>query len=74
MITKTKLLKTAMINNEWKQAISIASKFKNLQGYDKIIQQAHQAYTNPRFTTQIGLNVDDTIEKGILTLKVLYNT
>jgi hypothetical protein len=73
MKTKLQTLKDAAATNNWKKAISIAAKFPRLGSIRNEVLDAHMAYTNPRFLTQVGKNVDECIEAGKLALIIAYS-
>lgn len=64
MKTKLDTLKEHATKGEWDKAISIAAKFPRLDGIRAAVLDAHTAYTNPRFTEQVGKSVDDCIRLG----------
>ena len=58
------------MNNDYKKAISIASKF---QGKDmNEIKDAQLAFSNPSFYRQIGKNPDAVIENAIKVMQVKF--
>jgi hypothetical protein len=65
-------LRLHMANNDWRKAIALASKFPRLGPYKGDITRAHMAYTNPRFTVQLGMPVDELINHGIKALIAAY--
>ncbi len=69
---KIDLLKNAMSSQDWKKALSIASKFPRLGEHKNAIVRAHEALVNPRFYSQLGFNIDEVIQKGILALQERY--
>ena len=73
METKLSILKTYAFKNDWKKAIAIAAKFPNLGDERNAILDAHTAYTNPRWTIQMGRDVNATINLGIKALIIRYN-
>lgn len=72
MITKTEILKTAMLKQDWEQAIKIASKFPNLGEHKNEIKTAKDAMFVPSFYEQIGKNPKDLIAIGVDAIKVRY--
>ena len=70
MLAKRDLIKQALMNNDYKKAISIASKF---QGKDmNEIKDAQLAFSNPSFYRQIGKNPDAVIENAIKVMQVKF--
>ena len=70
MQSKRDLIKQALMNNDYKKAISIASKF---QGKDmNEIKDAQLAFSNPSFYRQIGKNPDAVIENAIKVMQVKF--
>lgn len=70
MQSKRDLIKQAIMNNDYKKAISIASKF---QGKDmNEIKDAQLAFSNPSFYRQIGKNPDAVIENAIKVMQVKF--
>jgi hypothetical protein len=70
MQAKRDLIKQALMNNDYKKAISIASKF---QGKDmNEIKDAQLAFSNPSFYRQIGKNPDAVIENAIKVMQVKF--
>ena len=72
MITKTGILKTAMLKQDWEQAIRIASKFQNLGKHIHEIKTAKDAMSSPSFYEQIGKNPTELISIGAEAIKVRY--
>ena len=72
MVKKIDVLKDLMVNNEWKKAISLASKFPRLGNAKDAIKSAQMAYTNPDFCRQIKKDPDKLIYLGIQALKSQY--
>ena len=72
MKTKLQSLKDAAEIGDWKRAISIAAKFPRLGEFKEDITRAHTAFTNPRFLSQIGRDVDSCIEAGKVALITAY--
>lgn len=66
------MLKEAAHANDWRKAVSIAAKFHRLGDIRGVVLDAHLAFTNPRFLTQIGKDVDSTISAGIKAIIVAY--
>jgi len=64
MKTKLETLKEAARSENWEKAISIAAKFPRLGSIRNAVLDAHMAYTNPRFLSQIGKSVDECINAG----------
>jgi hypothetical protein len=57
-----------MAANDWRRAISLASKLPRLDKHRNAILDAQGAYNNARFYVQIGKNPDALIEAGRLAL------
>lgn len=72
METKLQTLKNAANAGEWQKAIAIAARFPRLGAHRNAVLDAHSAYTNPRFMTQIGRDVAVCIEEGKLALIAAY--
>lgn len=69
---KIDLLTALMSENKWNEALSLASKFPRLGEHKAAIVRAHECIVNPRFYTQIGVNIDEAISAGIDALKIRY--
>lgn len=72
MKKKIDILRELMASNDWDKAISLAAKFPRLGGHKDAILRAHTAYTNPRFLTQIGRDVEQCKQLGIAALVIAY--
>ena len=72
MDTKLSAVTAAMDAGDWQRAIALAAKFPRLGAHRNAILDAHLAYTNPRFMTQIGRDVNACIEAGKLALIAAY--
>lgn len=72
METKLQTLKNAAASGDWQRAISIAARFPRLGAHRNAILDAHTAYTNPRFLTQIGRDVNACIDAGKSALVAAY--
>ncbi len=64
MRTKLSILQEYMTAGEWRRAISLAAKFPRLGAIRGAVLDAQMAFTNPRFTVQIGKDVAACIEQG----------
>ena len=73
MPTKLSLLTAAAAADDWRKAISIASKFADLGAHKVEITRAQLAYTNPSFLAQIGRCPDACIAAGRSALIVRYS-
>jgi hypothetical protein len=57
---------------KWEHALRIAARFPRL-GADKVaIVRAHEAYTNPRFYLQLGLDPETLKQEGMRALIERY--
>jgi hypothetical protein len=58
--TKTKLsiVREHMTAGRWQEAIRLAARFQQLGDQRGAILDAHAAYTNPRFMSQLGKDID----------------
>lgn len=72
METKLSQLKKAAALNDWRKAVAIAAKFPRLGEFRGPILDAHMAYTNPRFLSQVGKDVDSCIAAGREALVAAY--
>ena len=72
MDTKLSAVTAAMDAGDWQRAIALAAKFPRLGAHRNAVLDAHSAYTNPRFLTQIGRDVGACIEGGKLALIAAY--
>jgi hypothetical protein len=72
MKKKIDILREHIAAEEWKKAISLAAKFPRLGTYKEAITRAHTAYTNPRFITQIGHDIEECKRLGIIALIASY--
>jgi hypothetical protein len=64
MKTKLQTLKDAAAANNWQKAVAIAARFPRLDGIREAVLDAHMAYTNPRFLTQVGKDVEVCKQSG----------
>ena len=72
METKLDLLKNAAARNDWRGAIAIAARFPRLGVIRGAVLDAHTAYTNPRFLSQVGRCPDACIAAGRSALIAAY--
>lgn len=72
MQTKLQTLKDAAAAGDWQKAFAIAARFPRLGAHRAAVLDAHSAYTNPRFLTQIGRSVDACIDAGKSALIAAY--
>lgn len=72
METKLQALKNAAVSGDWQKAFAIAARFPRLGAHRNAILDAHTAYTNPRFLTQIGRDVNACIDAGKSALVAAY--
>ena len=72
MDTKLSLLKQAAARDDWRKAIAIAARFPRLGEIRSAVLDAHTAYTNPRFMSQIGRCPETAIAAGRLALISAY--
>jgi hypothetical protein len=54
MTTKLDQLKAAAAQGDWQKAIAIAARFPQLGKIRNAVLDAHTAYTNPGFLSQLG--------------------
>ena len=66
--SKASIVREHMAAGRWQEAIRIAARFPRLDQHRAAILDAHGAYTNPRFFTQIGKNVESLKEAGRVAL------
>ena len=64
METKLSKLKKLMAKDDWKRALSMASKFPRLGEHKNDIQRGHQAYVNPASYEQLGFNISILKDRG----------
>jgi hypothetical protein len=64
METKISKLKKLMAKDDWRRALSMASKFPRLGAHKNDIQRGHQAYVNPGSYEQLGFNISVLKDKG----------
>ena len=62
--SKASIVREHMAAGRWQDAIRIAARFPRLDQHRGAILDAHGAYTNPRFFTQIGKDVDALKDAG----------
>ena len=72
MKTKLSAVQEAFIAGDFKKAIALAAKFRDLGAERNAILDAHTAYTNPRWVVGLGKSVDDCIAAGINALRTRY--
>ena len=66
--SKASIVREHMAAGRWQEAIRIAARFPRLDQHRAAILDAHGAYTNPRFFSQIGKNVEFLKEAGRVAL------
>lgn len=69
MRTKLSIVQEHMASGHWKNAIRIAARFPQLGDHRGAILDAHMAYTNPRFLTQIGKDIQAAKDAGIAAME-----
>ncbi len=74
MIKKIDALRGYMAADDWRKAISLASKFPRLGDAKEAITRAQTAYVNPGFLRQIGRSPEDCIEAGKAALMERYSS
>jgi hypothetical protein len=72
METKISKLKKLMAKDDWRRALSMASKFSRLGEHKSDIQRGHQAYVNPRSYEQLGFDITELQDKGRKALIARY--
>ena len=74
MTKKTDLVKEAIRNSNWKEALKIAKGFRiNVTAGDRDkMTRAYECIVHPRFYEQIGTNIPDAIEQGKKVVARLY--
>ena len=72
MQTKLSKVKTAYLSGNYNEALRIAAKFPDLGEHRKQITLAAECLTNPRFYKQLGINIDQAINDGIIALAIRY--
>lgn len=74
MIKKTELVKKAVFNNDWKEALGIAKSFRLGITADQhaSIVRAYECIVHPEFYRQIGMDLQKEINKGKEILIVMY--
>ena len=73
MKTKLQTLKDAASVNDWKKAIAIAARFPRLDGIRDAVLDAHMAYTNPRFLSQVGKDAEACKQSGRAAIISAYS-
>jgi hypothetical protein len=64
MKSKISVVRERMAAGEWQEAIRLAARFPQLGEQRAAILDAHGAYTNPRFYSQIGKDLDSLKRAG----------
>lgn len=72
METKLNQLKTAALAGNWQGAVAIAARFPQLGAIRSAVLDAHAAYTNPRFLTQLGKDPEALKAAGAQALRTHY--
>ena len=72
MDTKLSQVLKALAANDFKKAISLAAKFPRLGNERNAILDAHMAFTNPRFASQLGKDLEQLKLNGIAALRAKY--
>jgi hypothetical protein len=72
MQTKLSAVKNHMRAGQWQEAIRLAARFPRLGSERAAILDAHGAYTNPRFLTQVGKDIDALKRAGQQALLERY--
>ncbi len=71
--TKLAQLRKAYAAGEFQKAVAIAAKFPVLGNERDAVLLAHNAYTNPRFVTQMGSDPEKLKQAGIAALRTKYS-
>ncbi|AOJ86715.1 hypothetical protein WS87_08540 [Burkholderia sp. MSMB0856] len=72
MKTKISIVREHMAADRWQEAIRIAARFPQLGEERAAILDAHGAYTNPRFCSQLGKDVESMKLAGQRALVMKY--
>ena len=73
METKLDKLKSCATEGDWRGALRIAARFPQLGAERGAILDAHMAFTNPRFLSQLGKEPAATLDAGIAALRAKYS-
>ena len=71
--TKLASIREAMAADDWEEALRIAARFQRLGEHGAAIRTARDALNNRRFYEQLGKDVDQLVEAGIVALKARYD-
>ncbi|MDN7790458.1 hypothetical protein QZM66_23110 [Burkholderia contaminans] len=72
MKTKISIVREHMAAGRWQEAIRVAARFPQLGAERAAILDAHGAYTNPRFFSQLGKDVETMKQAGQRALVLKY--
>lgn len=72
MRTKLSIVREHMARDEWREALRVAARFHDLGSERGAILDAHGAYTNPRFFSQLGRDLDGLKDAGRAALVRRY--
>ena len=70
--TKLAHLRDAMRAGNWEQALRMAARFPRLGEHKEAIVRAHEAYSNPRFYSQLGYDMEKLKAEGRRALVERY--
>jgi len=74
MKKKIDILRELMNAGDWKNAIALASKFPRLGDAGAAIKTAQGAWSNPRFYTQLGKDINQLKADGQAALIKRFST
>jgi hypothetical protein len=72
MQTKSSTVREHITANRWQNAIRIVARFPRLGEHRSAILDAHGAYTNPRFFSQLGKDLEALKQNGISALLAMF--
>lgn len=67
-------LREAMGQEDWRRALSIASRFPRLGAHADAIRRGHEAMQRPSFQRQLGRDPDAQVRAGIEALRTRYGS
>lgn len=70
--SKIAQLRSAMRAGNWELALRLAARFPRLGDDKKAILRAHEAYSNPSFYQQLGLDPEALKTQGMRALLMRY--
>ncbi len=73
MVSKTKLIQTALASGDWLAALRIASRFHDRSTDTLTFKRGFDAHQNPGFYRQLGKSPDDIVGAALDRLRARFS-